>query len=233
MSAFLNSNHLQAKSYSVTPSVKTLQPTLHDIPYLESDFLNCFNVVSSDSTCDDKSDMEELGELYETLHQEWIKTAKNLEASNKEKNVLKTTVSKLRAELSMLQKKLTDSHTENDHLKESATRIEAAFTIKDIELEKVQKKLDDALCSIEKFNKGKGKLDEVTSIGQADTSGLGFKVYSKKVPNCPTFLKECETNSYVLKNQYQKTRRTKYMCHYCFTPGHIHPFCRKLFKNPV
>lgn len=76
MSAFLNSNHLQAKSYSVTPSVKTLQPTLHDIPYIESDFLNCFNVVSSDSTCDDKSDMEKLGELYETLHQEWIKTAK-------------------------------------------------------------------------------------------------------------------------------------------------------------
>lgn len=138
----------------------------------------------------------------------------------------------MESELSRFQKELDNTQSENTSLKESAARIQVAFTRNEIELDKVKKELDAALESIEKFNKGKGKLDEVISTGKSDTSGLGYKS-SKPVPNCPIFVKEGESTSKTSEKLSRKPRRRKYACHHCFTHGHIRPFCWKLLQRTV
>ncbi|XP_073024240.1 uncharacterized protein [Primulina eburnea] len=195
----------------------------------------CFNsTVSGNLNEDDlEADGEELTlesvqELYEELFEDWTK-----------RNKLNVNLVKENAELKLVVK-------ENADLKAVVAKLEVILSKKDLELGKTREDLQKATETLSKFNTSSSKLESILLMGRDDKKGLGFKdsvyetgesfkptVFVKgKTETCTPSHTTSSTKSSPPKRQtaapIPKKRKRMYVCHYCFKPGHIRPYCFKL-----
>ncbi|XP_073277698.1 uncharacterized protein [Primulina huaijiensis] len=100
---------------------------------------------------------------------------------------------------------------ENTDLKAVVAKLEVILSKKDLELCKTKDELQKATETLSKFNKSTSKLESILLMGRDDKKSLGFK----RQPAAPI----------------PKKRKRRYVCHYCFKPGHIRPYCFKLLDD--
>lgn len=170
---------------------------------------NCLNSSIDDEKevqDDVESDSKELDllENYKALYYDWVKWVDRIKC------------------LVKMNERLTKK---NDDQKDSVARLEVMLTKKDVEHEKVKRELEKTSESLSKWNLGKTKLSEILSIGQEDSTGLGYKptvfVKAGEGTSSPSHNKRSHVNK-------SRVRKRRYICHYCFTHGHIRPFCHKM-----
>ncbi|XP_073017755.1 uncharacterized protein [Primulina eburnea] len=177
------------------------------------------SIVDEELEADDEEmTLESVQMLYEELFEDWTK-----------RNKLNSTLVK-----------------ENTDLKVVVAKLEVILCKKDVELGKTKGKLQKATETLSKFNSSTSKLEIILSMGRDDKKGFGFKDI---VYETGEFLKPIvfvkgktetftppqstpSTKSFPLKRQptapVTKKRKRRYVCHYCFKPGHIRPYCFKL-----
>ncbi|XP_075499732.1 uncharacterized protein LOC142538258 [Primulina tabacum] len=168
---------------------------------------------------DDEVTLESVQTMYEELYEDWIKRTKGNAILSKE----------------------------NAELKSQISRLEVILSKKDLELCKVKEKLGEATQILAKMNSSSSKLDSLLIIGQNDKAGLGYPNSlfeigeSSNTERKPTvFVKESvETSNATqtekgapskrqISTKKSKSRKRHFICHYCFRPGHIKPYCFKL-----
>ncbi|XP_075524464.1 uncharacterized protein LOC142556847 [Primulina tabacum] len=168
---------------------------------------------------DDEVTLESVQTMYEELYEDWIKR------------------NKVNAILS----------EENTELKSQVSRLEVILSKKDLELCKVKEELGEATQILAKLNSSSSKLDSLLMIGKNDKAGLGYTNHqfeigeSSNTERKPTvFVKgsaEISNATYTEKGvsskrqistKKSKSRKRHFICHYCFRPGHIKPYCFKL-----
>ncbi|XP_073049518.1 uncharacterized protein [Primulina eburnea] len=157
--------------------------------------------------------------MYEEFYEDWIK------------------INKVNAILSK----------ENTELKSQVSRLEVILSKKDLELCKVKEELGEATQILAKLNSSSSKLDSLLMIGKNDKAGLGYTNHqyetgeSSNTERKPTvFVKrsaEISNTSHTEKGvsskgqistKKSKSRKRQFICHYCFRPGHIKPYCFRL-----
>ncbi|XP_073277629.1 uncharacterized protein [Primulina huaijiensis] len=138
---------------------------------------------------------------------------------------------------------------ENTDLKAVVAKLEVILCKKDVELGKTKDELQKATETLSKFNSSTSKLDSILLMGRKDKKGLGFKdsvfeigesskstvfVKGKTETSTPSQTTS-STKSSPPKRQttapIPKKRKRRYVCHYCFKPGHIRPYCFKLLDD--
>ncbi|XP_075499843.1 uncharacterized protein LOC142538405 [Primulina tabacum] len=168
---------------------------------------------------DDEVTLESVQTMYEELYEDWIKRTKGNAILSKE----------------------------NAELKSQISLLEVILSKKDLELCKVKEELGEATQILAKMNLSSSKLDSLLMIGQNDKSGLGYPNSlfeigeSSNTERKPTvFIKgSVETSNATqtekgapskrqISTKKSKSRKRHFICHYCFRPGHIKPYCFKL-----
>ncbi|XP_073049481.1 uncharacterized protein [Primulina eburnea] len=168
---------------------------------------------------DDEVTLESVQTMYEELYEDWIKITKGNAILSKE----------------------------NAELKSQISRLEVILSKKDLELCKVKEELGEATQILAKMNSSSSKLDSFLIIGQNDKAGLGYPNSlfeigeSSNTERKPTvFVKgSVETSNATqtekgapskrqISTKKSKSRKRHFICHYCFRPGHIKPYCFKL-----
>ncbi|XP_075483854.1 uncharacterized protein LOC142524011 [Primulina tabacum] len=168
---------------------------------------------------DDEVTLESVQTMYEELYEDWIK-----------RNKVNAILSK-----------------ENTELKSQVSRLEVILSKKDLELCKVKEELEEATQILAKLNSSSSKLDSLLMIGKNDKAGLGYTNHqfeigeSSNTERKPTvFVKGSAEISYAtytekgvsskrqISTKKSKSRKRHFICHYCFRPGHIKPYCFKL-----
>ncbi|XP_075515558.1 uncharacterized protein LOC142550205 [Primulina tabacum] len=162
--------------------------------------------------------LESVQKLYEELFEDWTK-----------KNELNSNLMK-----------------ENTELKSVVAKLQVILCKKDVELGKTKDELQKATETLSKFNSSTSKLETILSMGRYDKKGLGFKdsvfefgvsskstvIVNRKTETFTPAQPTPSTKSFTLKRQstapVPKNRKRRYVCHYCFKPGHIRPCCFKL-----
>ncbi|XP_073036620.1 uncharacterized protein [Primulina eburnea] len=200
----------------------------------------CFNSTISGNLNEDdlEVDSEELTlesvqELYEELFEDWTK-----------RNKLNANLVKENAELKSVVK-------ENADLKAVVAKLEVIVSKKDLELGKTREDLQKATETLSRFNTSSSKLESILLMGRDDKRGLGFKdsVYETGESSKSTvFVKgKADTSPQLpskspIKSSPQikqpsastsKKGKRRYVCHYCFKPGHIRPYCFKLRDDRI
>ncbi|XP_073056906.1 uncharacterized protein [Primulina eburnea] len=195
----------------------------------------CFNCTISGNLNEDdlEVDSEELTlesvqELYEELFEDWTK-----------RNKLNANLVKENADLKSVVK-------ENADLKAVVAKLEVILSKKDLELGKTTENLQKATETLSRFNTSSSKLESILLMGRDDKKCLGFKdsvyeigesskstVFVKgKADTSPQPQSNSPIESSSSKRQpaapISKKRKRRYICHYCFKPGHIRPYCFKL-----
>ncbi|XP_073030661.1 uncharacterized protein [Primulina eburnea] len=157
--------------------------------------------------------------MYEELYEDWIKRTKGNAILSKE----------------------------NTELKSQISRLEVILSKKDLALFKVKKELEEATLILTKLNSSSSKLDSLLMIGQNDRAGLGYPnslfeigESSNNERKLTIFVKgSVETSNAKhtekgvpskgqISTKKSKSRKCHFICHYCFRPGHIKPYCFKL-----
>ncbi|XP_073057055.1 uncharacterized protein [Primulina eburnea] len=171
---------------------------------------------------DDEVTLESVQSMYEELYEDWIKRTK---------------------ENAILSK-------ENVELKSQISRLEVILSKKDLELCKVKEELREATQVLAKMNSSSSKLDSLLMIGQNDKAGLGYSnslfetgessnakekptVFVKgsvETPNT-THTEKSAPSKVRMSIKKSKSRKRHFICHYCFRPGHIKPYCFKLRED--
>ncbi|XP_073041784.1 uncharacterized protein [Primulina eburnea] len=165
---------------------------------------------------DDEVTLESVQTMYEELYEDWIKRTKGNAILSKE----------------------------NAELKSQISRLEVILSKKDFELCKVKEELGEATQILAKMNSSSSKLDSLLMIGQNDKAGLGYPNSlfeigeSSNTERKPTvFVKRSvETSNATqtekgapskrqISTKKSKSRKRHFICHYCFRPGHIKPYC--------
>ncbi|XP_073019280.1 uncharacterized protein [Primulina eburnea] len=168
---------------------------------------------------DDEVTLESVQTMYEELYEDWIKRTKGNAILSKE----------------------------NAELKSQISRLEVILSKKDLELCKVKEELGEATQILAKMNSSSSKLDSLLMIGQNDKAGLGYPNSlfeigeSSNTERKPTFFVKgsVETSNATqtekgapskrqIFTKKSKSRKRHFICHYCFRPGHIKPYCFKL-----
>ncbi|XP_073063983.1 uncharacterized protein [Primulina eburnea] len=168
---------------------------------------------------DDEVTLESVQTMYEELYEDWIKKTKGNAIISKE----------------------------NAELKSQISRLEVILSKKDLELCKVKEELGEATQILTKMNSSSSKLDSLLMIGQNDKAGLGYPNSlfeigeSSNTKGKPTvFVKgSVETSKAThtekgasskrrMSIKKSKSRKRHFICHYCYRPGHIKPYCFKL-----
>ncbi|XP_075473510.1 uncharacterized protein LOC142504545 [Primulina tabacum] len=168
---------------------------------------------------DDEVTLESVQTMYEELYEDWIKRTKGNAILSKD----------------------------NAELKSQISRLEVILSKKDLELCKVKEELGEATQILAKMNSSSSKLDSLLMIGQNDKAGLGYPNSlfeigeSSNTERKPTvFVKgSVETSNATqtekgapskrqISTKKSKSRKRHFICHYCFRPGHIKPYCFKL-----
>ncbi|XP_073016618.1 uncharacterized protein [Primulina eburnea] len=195
----------------------------------------CFNSTVSENLNEDDLEaegeeltLESVQELYEELFEDWTK-----------RNKLNANLVKENAELKSVMK-------ENADLKAVVAKLEVILSKKDLELGKTREDLQRATETLSKFNTSTSKLESILLMGRDDKKGLGFKdsvfetgesskstVFVKgKDDTSPQLQSKSPIKSSPPKRQsaapIPRKRKRRYVCHYCFKPGHIRPYCFKL-----
>ncbi|XP_073024178.1 uncharacterized protein [Primulina eburnea] len=195
----------------------------------------CFNSIVSENLNEDDLEvdgeeltLENVQELYEELFEDWTK-----------RNKLNANLVKENVELKSVVK-------ENADLKVVVAKLEVILSKKDLELGKTREDLQKATETLSKFNTSSSKLESILLMGRDDKKGLGFKdsVYETGESSKPTvFVKGKADTSPQLQSKspiksspqikqpsapIYNRRKRRYVCHYCFKPGHIRPYCFKL-----
>ncbi|XP_073035350.1 uncharacterized protein [Primulina eburnea] len=170
---------------------------------------------------DEEITLESVHKLYEELYADWIK-----------RNKINTTLMKEKIEL-----------------KNVVAKLEVILTKKDLELCKIEDELQKMTKTLIKFNSSTSKLESILLMGIYDKKGLGFKdnvfeigessksiVFVKGKANSSKQLQSTSSGkSLPPKGQsvahVSKQRKHKYVCHYCFKPGHIMPYCFKIKED--
>ncbi|XP_073271383.1 uncharacterized protein [Primulina huaijiensis] len=183
------------------------------------------STASENSNVDDELEvddeditLESIQKLYEELFEDWTK-----------RNKLNSSLMK-----------------ENIDLKAVVAKLEVILSKKDLELGKTKDELQKATETLSKFNSSTSKLDSILLMGRDDKKGLGFKDSVFEIgesSNSTVFVKgKADTSTQPQptpsiksdppKRQHAapvpKKRKHRYVCHYCFKPGHIRPYCFKL-----
>ncbi|XP_073019396.1 uncharacterized protein [Primulina eburnea] len=172
--------------------------------------------------------LESVQKLYEELFEDWTK-----------RNKLNSNLMKENAELKSMAK-------ENVELKAVVAKLEVLLSKKDLELGKTKEDLQKATETLSKFNSSTSKLESILLMGRDEKKGLGFKdsvfeigesskstIFVKgKDDTSPQPQSKSPIKSSSSKRQpaalISKKRKRRYICHYCFKPGHIRPYCFKL-----
>ncbi|XP_073019283.1 uncharacterized protein [Primulina eburnea] len=171
---------------------------------------------------DDEITLESVQTMYEELYDDWIK-----------RNKVNAILSK-----------------ENTELKSQISRLEVILSKKDLELCKVKEELGDATQILAKLNSSSSKLDSLLMIGKNDKAGLGYPKHQFEIGESSNaeikstvFVKESVENSNAthtekgvpskgkISTKKSKSRKRHFICHYCFRPGHIKPYCFKLIDD--
>ncbi|XP_073041763.1 uncharacterized protein [Primulina eburnea] len=160
--------------------------------------------------------------MYEELYEDWIKRTKGNAILSKE----------------------------NVELKSQISRLEVILSKKDLELCKAKEELREATQVLAKMNSSSSKLDSLLMIGQNDKAGLGYSnslfetgessnakekptVFVKgsvETPNT-THTEKSAPSKVRMSIKKSKSRKRHFICHYCFRPGHIKPYCFKLRED--
>ncbi|XP_075515565.1 uncharacterized protein LOC142550212 [Primulina tabacum] len=168
---------------------------------------------------DDEVTLESVQTMYEELYEDWIK-----------RNKVNAILSK-----------------ENTELKSQISRLEVILSKKDLELCKVKEELGEATQILAKLNSSSFKLDSLLMIGKNDKAGLGYTNHqfeigessnterkptvfvkeSAEISNA-TYTEKCVSSKRQISTKKSKSRKCHFICHYCFRPGHIKPYCFKL-----
>ncbi|XP_073030787.1 uncharacterized protein [Primulina eburnea] len=171
---------------------------------------------------DDEVTLESVQSMYEELYEDWIKRTKGNAILSKE----------------------------NVELKSQISRLEVILSKKDLELCKVKEELREATQVLAKMNSSSSKLDSLLMIGQNDKAGLGYSnslfetgessnakekptVFVKgsvETPNT-THTEKSAPSKVRMSIKKSKSRKRHFICHYCFRPGHIKPYCFKLRED--
>ncbi|XP_073017944.1 uncharacterized protein [Primulina eburnea] len=186
---------------------------------LNSTTLNESSQSENQEIDDDEITLESVQTMYEELYEDWIK-----------RNKVNAILSK-----------------ENTELKSQVSRLEVILSKKDLELCKVKEELEKSSQIFAKLNSSTSKLDSLLMNGKNDKAGLGYSNSlfeigeSSNTERKPTvFVKEKAETSNVphtgkgapskrqLSTKKSKSRKRHFICHYCFRPGHIKPYCFKL-----
>ncbi|XP_073049011.1 uncharacterized protein [Primulina eburnea] len=168
---------------------------------------------------DDEVTLESVQTMYVELYEDWIKRTKGNAILSKE----------------------------NAELKSQILRLEVILRKKDLELCKFKEELGEATQILAKMNSSSSKLDSLLMIGQNDKARLGYPNSlfeigeSSNTERKPTvFVKgSVETSNAThtekgapskgqISTKKSKSRKRHFICHYCFRPGHIKPYCFKL-----
>ncbi|XP_073061619.1 uncharacterized protein [Primulina eburnea] len=171
---------------------------------------------------DDEVTLESVQSMYEELYEDWIKRTKGNAILSKE----------------------------NVELKSQISRIEVILSKKDLELCKVKEELKEATQVLAKMNSSSSKLDSLLMIGQNDKAGLGYSnslfetgessnakekptVFVKESVETPntTHTEKSAPSKVRMPIKKSKSRKRHFICHYCFRPGHIKPYCFKLRED--
>ncbi|XP_073041992.1 uncharacterized protein [Primulina eburnea] len=167
---------------------------------------------------DEEMTLESVQKLYEELFEDWTKRNKLNSSLMKENTDLKTVVAKL----------------------------EVILSKKDLELGNIKEELQKATETLSKFHSSTSKLESILLMRRDDKKGLGFKDNVFEIgesSKSTVFVKEKadtfpqpQSNSPIKRSSPRKQpaapiakkRKRSYVCHYCFKPGHIRPYCFKL-----
>ncbi|XP_073291044.1 uncharacterized protein [Primulina huaijiensis] len=176
------------------------------------------DVVEAD---DEEITLESVQKLYEELFEDWTK-----------RNKLNSTLMK-----------------ENTDLKAVVAKLEVILCKKDVELGKTKDELQKATETLSKFNSSTSELDSILLMGREDKKVLGFKDSAfeigesskstvfvngkteKFTPSRTTSSTESSPPKRQPAAPIPKKRKRRYVCHYCFKPGHIRPYCFKLLDD--
>ncbi|XP_073019406.1 uncharacterized protein [Primulina eburnea] len=186
------------------------------------------STTSENLSGDDKSEaddeeitLESVQKLYEELFEDWTK-----------RNKLNSSLMK-----------------ENIDLKAVVVKLEVILSKKDLELGNIKEEFQKATETLSKFNSSTSKLETILSMGRDDKKGLRFKdsvhetgesskstvfvkgntetfTPSQPTPSMKSLTPERQPTAHVPKN-----RKRRYVCHYCFKPAHIRPYCFKLRED--
>ena len=119
---------------------------------------------------------------------------------------------------------------ENQGLKDTVVHLEVVLTRKEVELEKITKRLQEAEIFMAKWNSRSTKLSEVIELGNDGTTGLGFQSTESTIDqkekdkdfeflkDAPKFVKEKASGKKVLA------------CQFCLKTGHKKTFLLSLQK---
>ncbi|XP_073064132.1 uncharacterized protein [Primulina eburnea] len=168
---------------------------------------------------DDEVTLESVQMMYEELYEDWIKRTKGNAILSKE----------------------------NDELKSQISRLEVILSKKDLELCKIKEELGEATQILGKMNSSSSKLDSLLMTGQNDKAGLGYPnslfetgESSNTKGKQTVFVKGSVETSYATQTEKSapskggmsikksKSKKRHFICHYCYRPGHIKPYCFKL-----
>ncbi|XP_073046244.1 uncharacterized protein [Primulina eburnea] len=168
---------------------------------------------------DDEVTLESVQTMYEELYEDWIKRTK------------------VNASLSK----------ENVELKSQISRLEVILSKKDLELCKIKEELGEATQILAKMNSSSSKLDSLLMTGQNDKAGLGYPnslfeigessntkgkqtvfVKGSVEASNATQTEKSTPSKGRMSIKKSKSRKRHFICHYCYRPGHIKPYCFKL-----
>ncbi|XP_073290496.1 uncharacterized protein [Primulina huaijiensis] len=202
-----------------------------------------YNVSLSDeeSDAEEKSTDEEsqtsLTALFTENH--WLQV-NPLGVATLGRNICKNSVC-LRSTTSVNVSKDDESEADDEEI-----TLEIILSKKDLELGKTKEELQKATETLSKFNSSTSKLDSILLMGRDDKKGLGFKdsvfeigesskstIFVKGKDDTST---QPQSKSPIKRSLPKRQpaapicekRKRRYVCHYCFKPGHIRPYCFKL-----
>ncbi|XP_012843176.1 PREDICTED: uncharacterized protein LOC105963330 [Erythranthe guttata] len=212
---YLTGKASETESQGVFLDAATISETLSvtEISELNTDHYTCLNSISLNAAESSNEAVSDEEEMCKKLISNLEKKTQALDAANKE----------------------------NSSLKETITHLEVGITKKDLELAKVKDELKEATLAIKRMNTGTTKLEEIVSLEKYNKKeGLGFKKQVKKQKPVKkkeiVFVKEKGSNGKESRNFTVTTSESRirgYICHYCFSPGHIRPFCEKLSSDKM
>ena len=184
----------------------------------------CLNVTEEKEEMSDAA-YAEMVAMYQDLSREYDKSVKEISA-------LAKALTSLNKDNDALHDECRRLDTENTEQKETIARLEVLMTKKDIEFSKLKDECCKANDVIARMNVGHATLDEILNVGTSVRTGLGYKAPKFNISKPTVFVKEGESSVETDKKKAKKKNKVKkkrrYVCHHCFLPGHIRPFCYKL-----
>jgi hypothetical protein len=178
---------------------------------------------------EDCATYEELHNTFVELHTEWLKQTEQIKAFKKVNEKLTAENIRLKSESEVFKSESERLSKENVFQKDSIAKLEVMLTKRDIECEKLRTDLTKETETLTRLNKGKAKLDEVLNLGNQGRSGIGYgdKMFVK-MGESTSNEEQFSQYKHVSTPMPKKYRKRRYVCHHCFSPGHIRPFCYKL-----